>query len=176
MPPSLVGGLLGAILLLHTSENHFRAVIPYLIFFATVLFTFQPMISRWLQIEARMAKKSHYGLVAAIFFQFWVAVYGGYFGAGIGILMLAALGLLGLSDIHEMNCLKTLLATLINAVAAIYFIVNGSVLWMDALLLAVGALLGGYYGPVMARRVGPRAVRGFVTVVGFVIGIYFLFR
>jgi uncharacterized membrane protein YfcA len=175
-PSSLLGGLLGAILLLHTRENYFRAIIPYLILFATVLFTFQPIISRWLQIEAHVAQKSHYGLAAAIFFQFCVGVYGGYFGAGIGILMLAALAILIQADIHEMNSVRVLQATLINGVAALYFIASGSVLWMDVLLLATGAVLGGYFGPMLARSVGARAVRGFVSVSGFVAGFYFLFQ
>lgn len=174
-PPSLIGGLLGAILLLRTSETHFRAIVPYLILFATALFTFQPAVSRWLQIEARVAQKSHYGLAAAIFFLFLVGIYGGYFGAGIGFMMLAVLCIFVPAGIHEINSLKVLLASLINGVAAIYFIANGSVLWGFALVVAAGALVGGYTGPIMARRVGARVVRGFVTVVGFAIGFYFLF-
>lgn len=174
--PSLLGGLLGAILLLRTSETYFRHIIPYLILFATILFTFQPFVSRLLQIEAQAAQKSKHALAAAMFFVFCVGIYGGYFGAGIGILMLAALGVLVHGDIHEMNSLKVLLSSLMNGVAGIYFIVHGSVLWVDALLLAAGALLGGYTGPIMARRVGAKVVRWFVTFVGFAIGFYFLIR
>jgi uncharacterized membrane protein YfcA len=175
-PPSALGGLLGAILLLHTSEHSFQVIIPYLILFATVLFTFQPMIARWLQIEAATAQKSRHGIAAAMFFQFFVGIYGGYFGAGIGILMLAALQLLVPADVHEMNSLKVLLASLINSVAAAYFIIHGGIVWVDVLLLAIGATIGGYSGPVLGRKVGGAAVRGFVTVVGFAIGFYFLFK
>ena len=175
-PPSMIGGLLGAILLLRTGETLFRHIVPYLILFATILFTFQPVVSRFLQIEAKAMQKSGHALGAAMFFQFCVGIYGGYFGAGIGILMLAALGMMVEGDIHEVNSLKVLMASLINGVAAIYFIANGSVLWADALLLAAGAMLGGYTGPIMARRVGAKIVRGFVTCLGFAIGIYFLVR
>ena len=174
-PPSLLGGLLGAMLLLHTSESYFRAAVPFLILFATILFTIQPLVSRWLPTQARGAPKSRNWLIAAIFFQFCVGIYGGYFGAGIGILMLASLSLLLAGDIHEMNSVKVLLASMINGVAALYFIVKGQVFWTDALLIGVGAILGGYYGPVLARKVGAAVVRGFVSVVGFLMGFYFLF-
>lgn len=174
--PSLLGGLIGAILLLRTSETYFRHIIPYLILFATILFTFQPFVSRLLQIEAQAAQRSKHALAAAVFFVFCVGIYGGYFGAGIGILTLAALGVLIHGDIHEMNSVKVLLSSLMNGIAGIYFIAHGSVLWVDALLLATGALLGGYTGPIMARKVGAKAVRMFVTFVGFAIGIYFLVR
>ncbi|MBI2817672.1 MAG: sulfite exporter TauE/SafE family protein [Acidobacteria bacterium] len=173
-PPSLIGGLVGAVLLLNTSEAYFRHIIPYLILFATVLFTFQPFVSRLLQLEAQAAAKSKHARMATAFFVFCVGIYGGYFGAGIGILMLAALGLIVHGDIHEMNSLKVLLSSLMNGIAAIYFIANGSVLWPDAIVLAAGALGGGYTGPILARRVGPKAVRAFVTFVGFAIGLYFL--
>ncbi len=175
-PPSLLGGLVGAILLLRTSETYFRHIIPYLILFATILFTFQPFVSRLLQIEAQAAAKSRHALAAAIFFVFCVGIYGGYFGAGIGILMLAALGVLVHGDIHEMNSLKVLLSSLMNGVAGIYFIAHGSVMWTDAILLATGALAGGYTGPILARRVGAKIVRGVVTFVGFAMGVYFLVR
>jgi uncharacterized membrane protein YfcA len=175
-PPSMIGGLLGAILLLRTGETLFRHIVPFLILFATILFTFQPLVSRFLQIEAKAVQKSRHALAVAIFFQFCVGIYGGYFGAGIGILMLAALGMMVEGDIHDLNSLKVLMSSFINGVAAIYFIANGSVLWADALLLAAGALLGGYTGPIMARKVGAKIVRVFVTCVGFAIGIYFLVR
>ncbi len=175
-PPSMIGGFLGAVLLLRTGETAFRQIVPYLILFATILFTFQPIVSRFIQIEAHAMQKSRHALAAGIFFQFCVGIYGGYFGAGIGILMLAALSILGQEDIHAMNALKVLLSSLMNGVAVLYFILNGKVLWADAGVLALGAFLGGYTGPMMARWVGQRAVRGFVTFVGFAIGIYFLVR
>ncbi|MBI4443586.1 MAG: sulfite exporter TauE/SafE family protein [Acidobacteria bacterium] len=173
-PPSLLGGLVGAILLLETGEAQFRAIVPYLILFAALLFTFQGTVTRWLQIEAHAIERSRHGILAAIFFQFCVATYGGYFGAGLGILMLATLGVLGHNNIHEMNSLKMFLGMLINSVAATYFIVSGAIHWPEMLLVGAGALVGGYAGPHLARKVGQRIVRAFVSVVGFGIGIYFL--
>lgn len=175
-PPSIVGGLLGAFLLLHTGEAVFRQIVPYLILFATVIFTFQRYVSGWLQLEAKVIHESKYALAAAIFFQFLVAVYGGYFGAGIGIMMLAVLCILVDGDIHEINSLKVLFAAMINGVAVIYFISTHSVRWLEAGLLAVGSIIGGYCGPVMAKKVSPALVKGFVSLVGFSIGIYYLLR
>ena len=175
-PPSLLGGLSGAVLLLYTGEARFREIVPYLILFAAALFILQPTVSKWLQIEADAIQRSRFSLVPALFFQFCVGLYAGYFGAGIGILMLAALGILGQKNIHEMNSLKVLLGSLMNGMAAVYFAIQGNILWTDALVMAAGALAGGYAGPKLARRLGPAAVRTFVSMVGLGIGIYFLLQ
>jgi uncharacterized membrane protein YfcA len=111
-----------------------------------------------------------------MFFQFGVAVYGGYFGAGIGILMLAALSLMGHSDIHQMNGLKNLLATCINLVAAVYFAFAGLVFWRDAVFLAAGAVTGGIAGAHVARRIGRTAVRRIVIVIGLVMALSLMVR
>lgn len=109
-------------------------------------------------------------------FQLVVALYGGYFGAGIGILMLAALSLMGHTDIHRMNGLKNLLATCINGVSAAYFVFAGLVIWPDALVMAGGALVGGVGGAHAARRIGGDAVRRIVVVVGFVMALSLMLR
>jgi uncharacterized membrane protein YfcA len=103
---------------------------------------------------------------AAVAFQFLVGVYGGFFGAGIGIMMLAALAILGLTDIHEMNALKNLLAIAINGVAAVYFVAQGAVLWTDAALMAAGSVAGGLGAAVVANRLGRRLVRRAVIAIG----------
>lgn len=172
--PSLLGGGIGALLLLNTAESHFRALVPYLILFATLIFTFQRPLLRLLEIEAHAIERSRYGMAAALFFQLLVAIYGGYFGAGIGILMLAALGILGHQDVHQMNSVKVTQAFLINAVAATIFILSGKIHWLEALLIAIGAAFGGAAGPWIGRRVGGNMVRVFVSVIGFAIGLYFL--
>ena len=105
-----------------------------------------------------------------------VGIYGGYFGAGIGILMLASLSLLGLTDIHQMNGLKNLFALSINGVAAIYFIFYGMVYWPDALLMAIGAIAGGIGGSGLARKLGRTAVRRIVISIGFAMAISLFFR
>ena len=175
-PPSLLGGLMGAVLLLYTGEARFREIVPYLILFATSLFILQPTISKWLQIEADAIQRSRFSLALALFFQFCVGLYAGYFGAGIGILMLAALGILGQKNIHEMNSLKVLLGSLMNGMAAVYFAIQSNILWPEALVMTAGALAGGYAGPKLARRLGPATVRTFVSIVGLGIGFYFLLQ
>ena len=111
---------------------------------------------------------------AQFVFQFFVALYGGFFGAGIGILMLASLGLLGLSNIHRMNALKNFAAVCINAIAAATFIYKGRVDWHFALLMALAAIIGGYAGAGLAQRLGQKIVRGIVIVIGLSIGVYTL--
>jgi len=115
------------------------------------------------------------GLVGLACAQLVIAVYGGYFGGGIGILMLAALAVMGMSDIHVMNGLKTLLASCINGVAVVTFVIAGVVVWPQAILMIVGAVIGGYGGAYYARKLPQRWVRIFVIVVGFSMTIYFFF-
>jgi uncharacterized protein len=163
--PSVLGGIVGAILLLRTPRATFAAIVPYLILLATLLIAAQERISRALP-RAPGSDPSRAWWTGAIAFQFFVAVYGGYFGAGIGILMLAALGLLGLTDIHRMNGLKNFLAVCINGIAAIYFAGSGAVLWLDGAVMALGAIAGGYGGAGLARKLGRRFVRGAVIAIG----------
>lgn len=165
LAPSAVGGILGAILLRMTPPVTFARLVPWLILFATLLFMAQEPIQR------RLKTAHGRSLTGAIAFQFLVALYGGYFGAGIGILMLAALSILGLTDIHQMNGLKNLFALSINGVAAAYFIYAGMVYWPDVLIMAVGAILGGYGCAGLARRMGRTAVRRIVIIVGFAMTI-----
>ena len=108
--------------------------------------------------------------------QLIIAIYGGYFGGGIGILMLASLGLMGMENIHEMNAMKTLLATLINGVAVIIFILRGVVAWPQTIVMVVGAIIGGYAGAYYARKIDQRWIRGFVILVGVGMTIYFFVR
>jgi hypothetical protein len=171
--PSLLGGALGAFLLLRTPSKTFSQLVPFLILAATLLIALQEPISRLFNRNPgdHPSPKWRAGAIA---FQFLVAVYGGYFGAGIGILMLAALGLLGLSDIHRMNGLKNFFAFSINAVASIYFVVCGKVIWGDALLMAAGAVLGGYGGANLALRLGRKAVRAAVVAIGFLMAMSLL--
>jgi uncharacterized membrane protein YfcA len=173
--PSLAGGALGAFLLLHTPSDTFSLIVPYLILGATLLMAAQEQITKRLQLSSP-GRPSPVWWSGALFFQFLVGIYGGYFGAGIGILMLAALGLLGQTDIHEMNALKNLFALFINGVAALYFIVSGAVIWIDVLVMAVAATVGGYFGAGIARRLGRRFVRRLVIFIGLAMAVSLLFR
>jgi len=169
--PSIVGALSGAFLLLVTPARIFAAVVPYLILFATILFAVgEPLAKRLSGFESNRWR------TGAVVFQFFVAVYGGYFGAGIGILMLAALGLLGMSDIYQMQGLKNLLAMCINGVAAIYFMLMGPVIWTDTFVMAGGAILGGYGAAGLARRLGRTFLRRVVIVIGLALAASLLLQ
>jgi uncharacterized protein len=170
VPVSMVGGLLGAVLLKLTSDQTFAKLVPFLILFATLLFLAQGMVRRLAAPEEKTAHEGgHRAIWGAVLFQFAVAVYGGYFGAGIGILMLASLGFLGLSHIHEMNTLKTILGSLINLVAAVWFIVAGLIHWPKAGVMTVGALAGYFLGSHFAQRIPQRRVRQIITAIGFIL-------
>jgi uncharacterized membrane protein YfcA len=163
--PSIIGGLLGAILLDLTPTEVFDRLVPFLILFATVLFIAQNPIQRRFNLAAAHESRSHW-LSWTMAAQFGVAVYGGYFGAGIGILMLAALTLMGHTDIHRMNAVKNLLATGINGSAAIYFAFHTLVLWSDVVVMALGSIVGGIAGAGIARRLGREVVRRIVIAIG----------
>jgi uncharacterized membrane protein YfcA len=168
LPVSVTGGFLGSVLLTQTSNQIFGRLVPFLILFATVLFLAQGVVSR--MAGARLqhppaGKSGHWG--AAIFFQFLVSIYGGYFGAGIGILMLATLGFVGMHNIYEMNTLKTILGSLINLVAAAWFIAAGLIDWPRAGVMTVGAVAGYYLGSHYSQRIPPARVRQMIAAIGF---------
>ena len=165
--PSIAGGFMGAALLRLTPSNVFDRIVPYLILFATLLFAAQDPIQRMLKAGNPDAHKSERWFAAAMVFQLGIGVYGGYFGAGIGIIMLAGFSVLGMTNIHQMNGLKNILAGTVNAVAALYFIFHNMVHWPDVGALAAGAMLGGYGGAGVARKLGQKFVRRVVIVVGF---------
>jgi uncharacterized protein len=171
--PSLIGGAIGSVLLLRTPEATFSFLAPILILFATVLFMVQGAVSRWTfskpGTDPADASPGIGRWATASLLQLGVAIYGGYFGAGIGILMLALLGFLGLSNIHAANGVKNFFGVCINAVAAGYFILQGAVVWPAALAVATGAILGGYGGARFARRIGKEKARAAVVIIGLLV-------
>ncbi len=172
--PSLLGGGIGAVLLLSTGEDRFARIVPFLVLVATILFTFQGPLLRWLGHTPRQAGARPGGAFLAA--QFAVGIYGGYFGAGIGILMLAALEWMGHRHIHVMNGLKNWGGLCINAVAAGLFIAGGIVHWPVAIAMAGGGLVGGYAGARAAQRVEQATVRRAVVLIGFAAFVWLLFR
>jgi hypothetical protein len=179
VPVSLLGGLIGAMLLTATGEKVFAKLVPFLLLFATVLFLGQGAFRRFAGFDDEPGITPHpHGRVvwAAVIFQFLVAVYGGYFGAGIGILMLASLGFVGLTDIHEMNALKTVLGSLINLVAAVYFIFVGLIAWPKAGVMTIGAVAGYFLGAHYAQRIPQKRVRQIITAIGFTISAALFYR
>jgi len=165
--PSLIGGLTGALLLRWTPPAIFDKLVPFLILFATLLLMAQEPVQRMLGTGDAESHHSTKWIVGALLFQLGVGIYGGYFGAGIGILMLAALSILGLQDIHEMNSLKVVFGGSINGIAAVYFVWANMVKWQYVLLMAVAAILGGWGGAGTARKMGRTAVRRIVIAIGF---------
>ncbi|MEA2203871.1 MAG: uncharacterized protein QOE77_647 [Blastocatellia bacterium] len=173
---SVIGGAIGAWLLIWTPAPVFAQQVPFLILFATVLFMSQGQINRRLRLQPIVAEPRAWWWFGAIVFQFFSAIYGGYFGAGNGILMLAAMGILGLLDINRANGIKNFLGICINSIAVLSFSLSHLVVWSDALLMAVGALLGGYFGASMAVRIPQGVVRRAIVAIGFVITFVMLWR
>jgi uncharacterized membrane protein YfcA len=173
---SIVGGAFGAWLLILTPSPVFARQVPFLILFATLLFMFQPVLSQRLRLGSLESNPTKLWWTGAIAFQFFSAMYGGYFGAGNGILMLAALGLLGLNELNRANGIKNFLGICINSIAVLSFALAELVVWQDALVMAFGALAGGYFGARMAVRVGQVWVRKGVIVIGFIIFVAMIWK
>jgi uncharacterized protein len=169
---SLIGGIAGAILLLRTPPHTFMRVLPWLMLGATLLFAFGKRLA-----GNRASSVGHDATVAAIvgasIFELVVAVYGGYFGGGIGIVNLAMLAAVGMTNIHAMNALKSILGIAINGVAALVFVVKGAIYWPQAVIMIAGALVGGYFGAHYAQKLPQAWIRGFVILVGTGMTVYF---
>jgi len=172
---SILGGLTGAILLVKTPANTFLRVLPWLLLGATLLFAFGRYFTRY--ISGGMSHDSSNAAIAgASLFELAVAVYGGYFGGGIGIMNLAMFAALGMTDIHEMNLLKVILGSVINGVAVVTFIVTRAIFWPQAIVMTLGAVIGGYSSAHYAQKLPPAWIRGVVIAVGSAMTIYFFRR
>jgi uncharacterized membrane protein YfcA len=166
---ALVGGLAGSVLLLRTSERSFVLLIPWLLLFASVVFSLSGALRE-------RARKVQAPLSVAVVAQLFISVYGGYFGGGMGIMMLAILSLLGMTDIHRMNAMKTVLATLVNGIAVVAFVVAGAVQWTPGIVMIAGGISGGYAGAAVARRVDAKYVRWLVLAIAWGMTAYFFAR
>ncbi|MEP6754381.1 MAG: sulfite exporter TauE/SafE family protein [Chthonomonadales bacterium] len=174
---SLLGGAIGATLLLKTRPKTFEGMLPWLLLFATGMFAFGGKVSQKLRSKFKDGKHSgKTQLIGVAILQFVIAIYGGFFGGGIGILMLATLALMGMTEIHTMNALKTVLGSIINGVAVLVFVINGMVIWPQAIVMVVGSIIGGYYGAEGARKVSPGAIRSFVITIGLSMSAWFFYR
>jgi len=174
--PCFVGGAAGALLLRSTSTATFDRIVPFLVLFATILFAVRGAVQRWLQArqgEARSGAKLHPVAVLGILA---VGIYGGYFGAGMSIMMLSALGVLGLTDLLEMNALTSLFSACVNGIAIALFVAAKLVYWPFVVAMAAGALLGGYGATGLARRIGRKHLARFVIAVGFTVSAVFFYR
>jgi uncharacterized membrane protein YfcA len=166
-----MGGAIGSVLLLKTPESVFDKLVPYLLLLATLLFALNPWLKRFQNQHGNLSSRKM--LLFLRFLQLAISIYGGYFGGGVGILLLALFGLMGIEDIHAMNALKSMLNTCINGIAMVTFILSGAVLWPYAILMSVGTILGGYWGVYYVRKVDPKLVRWLVIAVGIGMTLYF---
>lgn len=185
LAPSLAGGVVGSLLVTRLDAIYFATLVPWLILTAALLFMIQPLLARFIRSrlvspvfegEKEPAEPTGATRTAILLFQFVVAVYGGYFGAGIGILMLSALALMGVSSVHQMNAVKTFLAFCINGISVVIFALEDKVVWRLAAAMALSAILGGYLGARVARRVPPRLVRWCIIVIGLGLSAYYFHR
>jgi uncharacterized membrane protein YfcA len=173
--PSLLGGFLGA-WLVGQDQSAFAVLVPWLILTAALLFVVQAPVARWLKAHKPDHEPGPRGKAILVVCQFLIAVYGGYFGAGIGILMLTTLGFMGVGDIHRMNAVKTFLAAVINAATVVVFVHDGLVNWELAAPMVVAAVAGGYAGARVARRLPAAYVRYAVIVIGFGLSAFYFVR
>jgi uncharacterized protein len=173
---TLLGSIFGALLLLKTPQLTFMKMVPWLLFSGTVLFIFGPRISGWVNRRHAAHGPSRKIVVAMVLLQFCLGVYIGYYGAGVGFLILPMLSILGMENIHAINGARTLLVTCGNAVAIVMFIAAHAVIWPQALLMMTGAVLGGYGGAHYAQKMSPKTVRYLVIAIGSVMTIYFFWK
>ena len=170
-PPSFLGGIIGSLLLIRMPERVFANVVPWLLVGASVLLLLQRPLMRYIGAHPHGRPKPATA-AAVVFFQFLVGVYGGYFGAGVGILMLSSLAFMGIPDIHHMNAVKNILAATMNGISVVIFATAGVVVWKYAAVMAVAAILGGYGGARIARRLRPDYVRVIVVAIGFLVAAW----
>lgn len=172
---SLFGALAGAVILLRTPQATFMKMVPWLLLAATLLFTFGGHLTRWVRSHS-VEEASAPSRALAAFLQLFISVYIGFFGAGAGIMMLAMFAVLGVKNIHAMNGLKAMMASVCNGIAIVTFILARAIFWPQALLMLVGAIMGGYGGAYFAQRVKPQLIRYVVIATGAFMSTYFFIR
>lgn len=176
LPVAALGGIIGGVLLLNTGEKLFRAIVPFLILLAAGLLAVQDPLRAWLNRRAGEGKTAGPSEIWTQLLVGLAAVYGGYFGAGLSVIVLAVLGLLLDDSLTRLNALKQGISLSVNVAAALFFVFSGQVLWSVALVMAVGALAGGALGGRLASRIKPTTLRWVVVTIGIVVAILYLVR
>ena len=171
---SMIGGIVGAVIMLKTPPNTFMELVPYLLLVANLLFIFGAKITTAFRNRKNANEANRLRqITGTIILQLFIAFYGGFFGAGMGIMMLAALALMGMNNIHKMNAFKVALGSCINGIAALIFISAGVILWLQTCVMITGAIIGGYWGAYYARKYDPVKVRKIVIFIGSAMTLYF---
>jgi uncharacterized membrane protein YfcA len=173
---TLIGSFVGAWLLLHTRQHTFDRLVPWLLLAGTVLFSFRSKVTGWVTRHQQVGGPSTGNVVWITLIQSLLGVYIGYFGAGVGIVMLPLLVLMGVDNIHSMSGLRTLLVTCGNAMAVAVFVLAHAVYWPQALLMMLGSIAGGYGGAYVAQKMQPRTVSYMVIGIGAAMSAYFFWR
>jgi len=176
LPAGAIGGIVGGLLLLNTTDKMFRELVPYLILMAAILLALQDRLRAWLLRRLAKSGRSSLHEAWAIPPVFLASIYGGYFGAGLSVIVLAVLGLILEDTLTRLNGLKQAIAFSVNITAAIFFIFSGQVVWLAAIVMAVGALAGGALGGRLAGRVKPSSLRRIVVIIGLIVGVIYLVR
>ena len=172
---SILGGAIGALLLLHISSTHFARLVPYLLLAATLLFTFRTRLMVWIGQMGHSSSSLLYRILMVTLFVA-ICIYGGFFGAGMGILLLALLGLMGMHHMHEMNALRSCSGLCANSIAILLFAASGIILWPHALVMALGTIIGGYGGAYYARRLPQSWSRKAVIMIAWGMTGYFFLK
>lgn len=175
-PTAILGGIAGGLLLLNTEERIFREAVPYLILLATGLLAFQGQIRQLIVRRLQHAEGTNEHRWLAVIMIFMASVYGGYFGAGLSVIVLAVLGLVLDDNLTRLNALKQSVSFSVNVAAAIYFLFSGEVVWGAAAVMAVAALAGGALGGRLAGRIQPTLLRWLVVAIGVIVAIIYIVR
>lgn len=165
--PSLFGGIVGSLLLVYTPEHFFNLIVPFLILFASIIFSFGSKISKY---------TLNLGYVYSFIIQFFTAIYGGYFGAGMGIIMLGSILALGVEDIHVANTIKNTLAFLINLIAAVVFIIYGKVRFDYAFVMMIGFGIGGFLSSILAQKINRKYLKIGINMFGYFLSFYYFIK
>jgi hypothetical protein len=176
LPAAIVGGIAGGLLILNTNENTFRSIIPYLILLATLLLAAQGRIKSWVVKRIGQAHTEHHNPLIMLSLVFLASIYGGYFGAGLGVILMAVLGFVTDDSMTRLNFLKQALGFAINLAAAIYFAFSGKVDWMVALVMIFGSLFGGLIGGKLAGKMKPELLRWIVVSAGLIAAVIFFLK